>query len=104
MTYEEEMRVKNEMSEVREMYVSGRGEVKRKGGGYKGWWGEKKERKKKKEMRRCGMRVVGKKEMERGVYGGKKWEGKRKKKKFDWEKIKLVLFVCTLCLMQIVEL
>jgi hypothetical protein len=85
MNCEEEMRVKNEMGEVRGMYVSGGGEVKRKGGGT---WvvGKKKERKKKKEMRRCGTWVVGKKERKKkwemgGVYGGKKGEGKRKKRK-----------------------
>jgi hypothetical protein len=45
MNCEEEVRVKNEMGEVRGMYVSGGGEVKRKGG----WYvigGEKKGKKK----------------------------------------------------------
>jgi hypothetical protein len=47
MNCEEEMRVKNEMGEVRGMYVSGGGEVKRKGGGT---WvvGERKGKKKEK--------------------------------------------------------
>ena len=39
------------------------------------------------------------------VYGGKKGKWKRKKKKkIEREKIKLVLFVCSLCLVQSVEL
>ena len=35
---------------------------------------------------------------------GKKGEWKRKKKKIEREKTKLVLFVCSLCLVQSVEL
>ena len=65
------------------------------------WWGR---RKKKGE----GAWVVGKKKMESGayVYGGKKGgvKKKEKKKKFEREKTKLVLFVCSLCLVQNVEL
>ena len=39
------------------------------------------------------------------VYGGKKWGVKKKgEKKFEMEKIKLVLFVCSFCLVQSVEL
>jgi hypothetical protein len=60
MNCEEEVRVKNEMGEVRGMHVSGGGDVKRKGGCYV-IGGEKKERKKKKEMRRCGRWMVGQK-------------------------------------------
>ena len=53
MNYEEEIRVKNEMGEVRGMYVSGGGEVERKEGGYMGG-GEKNERKKKRgTLRSC---------------------------------------------------
>jgi hypothetical protein len=37
------------------------------------------------------------------VYGGKKG-GVEKKKKIEREKTKLVLFVCSLCLVQSVEL
>ena len=69
------------------------GEEKRKAEGVHGWWG-----KKKKEIKR-------KKEMGSGiyVYGGKKG-GVEKKKKFEREKAKLVLFVCSLCLVQSIEL
>jgi hypothetical protein len=44
MNREEEMRVKNEMGEVRGMYG---GEVKRKGGGYVGGGGKKGKKKEK---------------------------------------------------------
>ena len=50
---------------LRGMYVSGEGEVKRKGVGYVGD-GEKNVKKKKKEMRRCGTWVVGKKGKKKG--------------------------------------
>jgi hypothetical protein len=57
--------------------------------------------KKKKEIKR-------KKEMGSGVnvYGGKKWgvEKKEEKKKIEKEKTKLVLFVCSFCVVQSVEL
>ena len=69
------------------MYVCGGGEEKRKVRGYMGG-GEKT------------------KEMRSGVYvyGGKKWGvEKKEKKKFEREKTKLVLFVCSLCLVQSVE-
>ena len=39
------------------------------------------------------------------VYGEKKWGmEKKEEKKFEREKTKLVLFVCSLCLVQSVEL
>ena len=72
------------------------GEKKKKRHGVHGWWGkEKKEIKKKKEMK-SGVYV----------YGGKKWgvEKKKEEKNFEREKPKLVLFVCSFCLMQSIEL
>ena len=63
------------------------------------------EEKKKKD--RGGTWVVGKKEMGSGVYmyGGKKGGVEKKEEKKNWkEKIKLVLFVCSLCLVQSIEL
>ena len=68
-----------------------------------------------KKERQLGIWVVGKKkeeikkkkEMGSGVYvyGGKKWGvEKKEEKKFEREKTKLVLFVCSLCLVQSVEL
>ena len=57
-------------------------------------------KKKKKEIKK-------KKEMGSGVYvyGGKKrGVEKKEEKKFEREKTKLVLFVCSLCLVQSVEL
>ena len=39
------------------------------------------------------------------VYGGKKWRVEKKgEKKFEMEKNKLVLFVCSFCSVQSVEL
>ena len=62
-----------------------------------GTWvvGKKKKMKRKKEM---GSRIY--------AYGGKKWgvEKKKEEKKFEREKTKLGLFVCSLCLVQRVEL
>ena len=76
------------------MYVCGGREEKRKARGYMGGVEKKKEIKRKKEM---GSGVY--------VYGGKKWVWKRKKKKkIEREKTKLVLFVCSLCLVQSIEL
>jgi hypothetical protein len=67
---------------------------KKKGRGVHGWWGKKKGNKKEKEM---GSGIY--------VYGGKKGGVKKKKeKKFEREKTKLVLFVCSLCLVQSVKL
>ena len=79
------MREKNEMGEEGCMCVVG--EKKKKGGDT---W------------------VVGKrkKEMRSGVYmygGKKKGVEKKEEKKFEKEKTKLVLFVCSLCLVQSVE-
>jgi hypothetical protein len=71
------------------------GRRKKKGMRVYGWWG-----KKKREIKR-------KKEMESGVYVyGEKKGGveKKEEKKFEREKTKLVLFVCSLCLVQNVEL
>ena len=73
------------------MCVCGGGEEKRKAGIHE-WKGKKKEIKKKKEM---GSGIY--------VYGGKKG-GVEKKKKIEREKTKLVLFVCSLCLVQNIEL
>ena len=76
--------------------MCGGGEEKRKAGEVHGWWiGGKKE--KKKRIGEWGVRftcMVGKKE---------EWK-RKKKKKFEGKKIKLVLFVCSLCLMQSLEL
>ena len=67
------------------------GEKKKERQEVHGWWGKKKGKKKWRVGFTC---IVGKKG------GGKE----RKKKKFEKEKTKLVLFVCSLCLMQSVEL
>ena len=69
------------------------GRIKKKGRGYMG--GGKKRRKKKR-----------KKELGSGVYvyGGKKGGAEKKEKKIEREKTKLVLFICSLCLVQSVEL
>ena len=70
------------------------GEEKRKAEGVHGWWGKKK----KKEIKRkieMGSEIY--------VYGGKKG-GVEKKKKIERKKTKLVLFVCSLCLVQNIEL
>ena len=61
---------------------------------------KKKERRKKKKIKK-------KKEMESEIYmyGGKKGGvEKKEEKKFEREKTKLVLFVCSFCLVQSVEL
>ena len=75
------------------MYVCGGGEEKRKA---QGTWmvGTKKEIKRKKEM---GSGVY--------VYGGEKGGvEKKEERKFEREKTKLVLFVCSFCLVQSIEL
>ena len=91
---EEEMREKKKWNGWEGMYVCGGGEEKRKARGYMGGGGKKKEIKKKKEMR-SGIYV----------YGGKKMGvEKKEEKEFEREKTKLVLFVCSFCLMQSVEL
>jgi hypothetical protein len=64
------------------------------------WWGRRKKK---------GMGVHGwwEKEMGSGVYvyGGKKWGvEKKEEKKIEKETTKLVLFVCSFCLVQSVEL
>jgi hypothetical protein len=78
------------------MYVCCGAKEKRKVGGYMSGGEKKKEIKKKKEMRsgEWGLRVCGKK---KGVE-------KKEEKKIEREKTKLVLFVCSLCLMQSIEL
>ena len=89
MNCEEEMREK--MRWVRGDVCVWWGRRKRKGMGYMGG-GEKKKGKKK-----WGVGFT--------CMVGKKGEWKRKKKKkLEREKIKLVLFVCSLCLVQSVEL
>jgi hypothetical protein len=76
------------------MYACGGGKEKRKVEGYMGGGEKKKEIKKKKEM---GSGVY--------VYGGKKGRvEKERRKKIEREKTKLVLFVCSLYLVQIVKL
>ena len=78
------------------MCVCGGREEKRKAGGYMGG-GAKNQ---KKEIKR-------KKEMGSGVYVYSVKKGgveKEEEKKFVREKTKLVLFVCSFCLVQIVEL
>jgi hypothetical protein len=88
---EEEMREKNEMGGG--MCVSGGEEEKRKARGYMG--GGEKKKKKEKQNGEWGLRVWWEK---RGS------EKERRKKNFEREKTKLVLFVCSLCLVQNVEL
>jgi hypothetical protein len=70
------------------------GRRKKKGRGYKGDRG-----KKKKEIKK-------KKEMGSGVYvwWEKMGEEKKEEKNFERKKTKLVLFVCSLCLVESVEL
>ena len=93
MICEEEMREKNEMGEGGCMCVVGEKKKERQGV-HGSWWGKKKEIKRKKEI---GNGV--------NVYGGKngKWK-RRRKKKIEKEKTKLILFACSLCLVQSVEL
>ena len=92
MNCEEEMKEKNEMGDEGCMCMVG--EKKKERQGVHGWWEKKKEIKKKKEM---GSGVC--------VYGGKKGRvEKKEEKKFEREKTKLVLFVCSLCLVQSIEL
>ena len=89
MNCEEKIREKNEMGEEGCMYVLGE----------------------KKKERQEATWVVGKKKMKKeigsevDVYGGKKGRIERKKEKKKLrEKTKLVLFVCSLCLVQSVKL
>ena len=72
------------------------GEKKKEG--HWGTWvvGEKKEIKKKKEL--------GSGEWGLRVWWEKRGSGKERRKKFEREKTNLVLFVCSLCLVQSVEL
>jgi phage gp46-like protein len=84
---EEEMREKNDMGEGGCMCVVG--ERKKERQGVHGWWG------KKKRNGEWGLRV----------WWEKRGSGKKKRrKKFEKKKTKLVLFVCSLCLVQSVEL
>ena len=88
---EEKMREKNEMGEGGCMCVVGKKKKERPR--YMGG-GKKREIKRKKEM---GSEVY--------VYGEKKGRvEKKEEKKLEREKTKLVLFVCSLCLVQSVEL
>jgi hypothetical protein len=90
---EEGMREKNEMGEGG-MYVCGGGEEKRKAGGYMSGGEKEKDIKKKKEMGVGFTCMV-----------GKKWGVEKKEEnKFEREKTKLILFVCSLCLVQSIEL
>jgi hypothetical protein len=72
------------------------GRRKKKGRGVHGWLGKKKKKKgnKKKKWGVGFMCMVGKKG---------EWK-RKKKKKIEREKTKLVLFVCSFCLVQNVEL
>jgi hypothetical protein len=67
------------------MYVCGGGKEKKKGRGVHGWWGNKKKEKRNGEW---GL----------GVWWEKRGSGKERRNKFEREKTKLVLFVCSLCL------
>jgi hypothetical protein len=98
MNYEEEMRVKNEMDEMRGDVCLWWGRSKKKGRRIRGWW-EKKG--KKKEMWRCATWMVGKKgkKKEKGNWEGRGKVRKVRKEKMETEKTKLVLFVYSLCLM-----
>ena len=91
MNCEEEMREKNDMGEGGCMFVVG----------------EKKKRRRKKKGRE-GTWVVGKikgnKKEKRNGEWVKRGRGKERKKKIEREKTKLVLFVCSFCLVQNVEL
>jgi hypothetical protein len=88
---EEEMREKNEMGEGGCMCVVGKKKKERPR--YMGG-GEKKGNKKEKRNGEWGLRVLWE----------KRGSGKKRRKKFEREKTKLVLFVCSLCLVQNVEL
>jgi hypothetical protein len=89
---EEEMKEKNEMSEEGCVWW---GRRKKKGKGVHGWWGKKKGKRKRKKKWGVGFTYM----------VGKNGEWKRKKKKnLKGKKTKLVLFVCSLCLVQSVEL
>ena len=72
------------------------GEKKKERQGVDGWWGKKKGNKKEKINREWGVGLT--------CMVGKKGEWKKKKKKFEREKTKLVLFKCSFCLVQSVEL
>ena len=87
MNCEERMREKNEMGEGGCMCVVREKKKERKG--IHEWW-----RKRKKKLGVGFTCMVGKKG---------EWK-KKKKKKVEREKTKLVLFVCSLCLMQSIEL
>ena len=77
------------------MHVCGGGEEKRKA---RGTWVVGKKKKGNKKEKRNG-------EWGLGVWWEKRWSRKeRRKKKIEREKTKLVLFVCSLCLVQSVEL
>ena len=70
------------------------GEKKKKRHGVHGWWGKKKGNKKEKINGEWGLRV----------WWEKRESGKERRKKIERKKTKLVLFVCSFCLVQNVEL
>ena len=76
--------------------MCGGGEEKRKTGGYMSG-GEKENDIKKKK-------VMGSREWGLRVWWEKRGSGRERRKKFEREKTKLVLFVCSLCLVQSIEL
>jgi hypothetical protein len=88
------MREKNEMTERRCMCVVGEKKKERQGGTWVVGKKKKKEIKKKKRNREWGLHV----------WWGKRESGKERRKKFEREKTKLVLFICSFCLVQSVEL
>ena len=94
MNYEEEIRGKK-MRWVRGDVCVWWGRRKKNGRGVHGWWGKKKGNKKGKKKWGVGFMCMAEKKG--------KWK-RKKKKKFKREKTKLVLFICSLYLVQSVEL
>ena len=88
------MRKKKKWDGWEGMYVCGGGEEKRKARGYMS--GEEKKKWNKKGKRNG--------EWDLRVWWEKRGSGKERRKKFEREKTKVVLFVCSFCLVQNVEL
>ena len=87
---------KNEMGEGECMYVVGEKKKERQGGTPRGTWVVAKKKRKEKRKKKGGVAFM--------CMVGKRGSGKKEEKKFEREKTKLILFVCSLCLVQIVEL
>ena len=96
MNCEEGMKEKNEMSEERCTCVVREKKKERQGGTPRGTWVVGKKKRKEKRKKKWGVAFM--------YMVGKRGSGKKEEKKFEREKTKLILFVCSLCLMQSVEL